>query len=135
MNGGQLSARVSTSEAGEWTCAVIRSPWLVTTSPFGETLYCITAAYAQLERSLIAEEGARRHGACQEAGDTRWTTHARPASRGEPVATWLSKGSVLATMPPHFVIVRKSGELTIREAARILAIGRFTVRRLQREGR
>ena len=30
-------------------------PWLDTTSPFGEALYYITAAYAQLERSILAE--------------------------------------------------------------------------------
>ena len=30
-------------------------PWLDTTSPFGEALYYITAAYAQLERGILAE--------------------------------------------------------------------------------
>src|SRR5690348_11313564 len=30
-------------------------PWLDTTSPFGEALYYITVAYAQLERGIIAE--------------------------------------------------------------------------------
>jgi len=30
-------------------------PWLDTTSPFGEALYHITAAYAQLERGLLGE--------------------------------------------------------------------------------
>lgn len=30
-------------------------PWLDTTTPFGEALYHITAAYAQLERSIIGE--------------------------------------------------------------------------------
>ncbi|PVV82555.1 recombinase family protein, partial [Dehalogenimonas alkenigignens] len=30
-------------------------PWLDTTSPFGEVLYYITVAYAQLERSIIRE--------------------------------------------------------------------------------
>ncbi len=43
-------------------------PWLDTTSPFGEALYYITAAYAQLERGILAErvragmERARRQG-------------------------------------------------------------------------
>lgn len=32
-----------------------QEPWLDTTSPFGEALYYITVAYAQLERNLIAE--------------------------------------------------------------------------------
>jgi DNA invertase Pin-like site-specific DNA recombinase len=30
-------------------------PWLDTTSPFGEALYYITVAYAQLERGIISE--------------------------------------------------------------------------------
>jgi DNA invertase Pin-like site-specific DNA recombinase len=30
-------------------------PWLDTTSPFGEALYHITAAYAQLERGILGE--------------------------------------------------------------------------------
>jgi DNA invertase Pin-like site-specific DNA recombinase len=43
-------------------------PWLDTTSPFGEALYYITAAYAQLERGILAErvragmDRARRQG-------------------------------------------------------------------------
>ena len=30
-------------------------PWLDTTSPFGEALYYITVAYAQLERGILRE--------------------------------------------------------------------------------
>ena len=43
-------------------------PWLDTTSPFGEALYYITVAYAQLERGILRErvkagmERARREG-------------------------------------------------------------------------
>jgi len=43
-------------------------PWLDTTSPFGEALYYITAAYAQLEREILRErvragmERARKQG-------------------------------------------------------------------------
>lgn len=43
-------------------------PWLDTTSPFGEALYYITMAYAQLERGILRErviagmERARRQG-------------------------------------------------------------------------
>ncbi len=43
-------------------------PWLDTTSPFGEALYYITAAYAELERGILRErvragmERARRQG-------------------------------------------------------------------------
>ncbi len=32
-----------------------QEPWLDTTSPFGEALYYITVAYAQLERGILAE--------------------------------------------------------------------------------
>lgn len=45
-----------------------QEPWLDTTSPFGEALYYITVAYAQLERGILAErtkagmERARREG-------------------------------------------------------------------------
>lgn len=43
-------------------------PWLDTTSPFGEALFHITVAYAQLEKQVLAErtragmDRARRHG-------------------------------------------------------------------------
>jgi putative DNA-invertase from lambdoid prophage Rac len=43
-------------------------PWLDTTSPFGEALYYITVAYAQLERGILRErvkagmERARKEG-------------------------------------------------------------------------
>ncbi len=43
-------------------------PWLDTTSPFGEALYYITAAYAQLERGILSERvkagmaGAKQQG-------------------------------------------------------------------------
>jgi DNA invertase Pin-like site-specific DNA recombinase len=30
-------------------------PWLDTTSPFGEALYCITVAYARLERGIMSK--------------------------------------------------------------------------------
>jgi len=45
-----------------------QEPWLDTTSPFGEALYYITVAYAQLERGILAErtkagmDRARRQG-------------------------------------------------------------------------
>jgi len=32
-----------------------QEPWLDTTSPFGEALYYITVAYAQLERGILSE--------------------------------------------------------------------------------
>ena len=45
-----------------------QEPWLDTTSPFGEALYYITVAYAQLDRGILAErtkagmDRARRQG-------------------------------------------------------------------------
>jgi DNA invertase Pin-like site-specific DNA recombinase len=54
-------------------------PWLDTTSPFGEALYYITAAYAQLERGILAER--------VRAGMERSTTSGpppRPARRDRP---------------------------------------------------
>ncbi len=97
-------------------------PWLDTTSPFGEALYYITAAYAQLERGILAErvragmERARRQGrrlgrpggTRQEGFSERWRElapriHARAISR--------------------------------RRAARLLGVSRATVDRLLAAGR
>lgn len=41
----------------EWNVGLrsYSEPWLDTTSPFGEALYYITVAYAQLERGIVSE--------------------------------------------------------------------------------
>ncbi len=97
-----------------------QEPWLDTTSPFGETLYYITAAYAQLERSLIAE----RVRAGMDRAKKQGTHVGRPTALARPR---------VANLWPRVRPRIQSGELTIREAARILGIGRSTVRRLLRE--
>jgi DNA invertase Pin-like site-specific DNA recombinase len=87
-------------------------PWLDTTSPFGEALYYITVAYAQLERGIIAErvragmERARRQG----------KTLGRPrALNGE----W-----------ERVRLLVLSGQMSQRKAAETLGVGRATVARL-----
>jgi len=92
-------------------------PWLDTTSPFGEALFHITAAYAQLERTVLAErvkagmERAARQGA--HLGRPRVET--RPGFRQRWAAL---QGSLAA------------GELSRRKAARRLGVGVATVARL-----
>ena len=91
--------------------------WLDTTSPFGEALYYITVAYAQLERGILAErvkagmDRARRQG--QRIG--------RPS-------VWDMKGfkrrfgDILERL--------NAGEISRRRAARDLGIGYATLKRL-----
>ncbi len=87
-------------------------PWLDTTSPFGEALYYITSAYAQLERGILVErvksgmDRARRQG-----------VHV-----GRPRKVNGEWGGVRARI--------LSGELSQREAAAILGVGRATIARL-----
>ena len=97
-----------------------QEPWLDTTSPFGETLYYITAAYAQLERSLIAE----RVRAGMERAKKQGKHVGRPTALARPR---------VASLWPRIRARIESGEITIREAARLLGIGRSTVRRLLKD--
>ncbi len=92
-------------------------PWLDTTSPFGEALYYITAAYAQLERGILAErvragmDRARREGKrLGRPGGTR---------RDEFEERW-------AELRPRVL----AGLVGRREAARILGVAPSTLRRL-----
>jgi putative DNA-invertase from lambdoid prophage Rac len=91
--------------------------WLDTTTPFGEALYYITAAYAQLERGILAErvkagmERARKQGV--QIGRPRVTD--RPGFNNR-------FGGVLARMT--------AGELTRSDAAQELGIGYATFKRL-----
>jgi len=92
-------------------------PWLDTTSPFGEALYYITAAYAQLERGILAErvragmERARRQGRrLGRPGGTRqqgFSEHWRE-------------------LAPHI----HAGTISQRRAAHLLGVSRATVDRL-----
>ncbi len=87
-------------------------PWLDTTSPFGEALYYITVAYAQLERGIISErvragmDRARRQG--NRLGRPR-------AINGE----WAQVRPLI-----------EGGMMSQRKAARVLGVGRSTVARL-----
>ncbi len=96
-------------------------PWLDTTSPFGEALYYITAAYAQLERGILSER--------VKAGMARARKEGKKL--GRPGGThaigfrtrWLEVESEL-----------RSGQLSTSEAARRLRVGRATIRRLLKGG-
>jgi DNA invertase Pin-like site-specific DNA recombinase len=92
-------------------------PWLDTTSAFGEALYYITAAYAQLERGILSER--------VKAGMTRarkqGTILGRPASLN---------GNLDALIPDL-----RSGRLSCRQAAKQLGVTPSTVSRtLMRKG-
>jgi len=92
-------------------------PWLDTTSPFGEALYYITIAYAQLERGILRErvkagmERARKQG--HRIGRPRVMDR-----RGFKK----SFGAVLARL--------RDGQVSRRQAAKELGIGYATLTRL-----
>ena len=95
-----------------------QEPWLDTTSPFGEALYYITVAYAQLEREIIRER--------VQAGMERARREGRPI--GRPKAE--DRSEHVRSTWPHVRRQILAGELTQREAARLLRIGRTTIKRL-----
>ena len=92
-------------------------PWLDTTSPFGEALYYITAAYAQLERGILAErvragmDRARRQG--HRLGRPGGTRQEGFSER------WLE-------LVPRI----SAGAVSRRRAARVLGVSRSTIARL-----
>lgn len=92
-------------------------PWLDTTSPFGEALYYITVAYAQLERGILRErvkagmERARREG--HRIGRPRVTDRPGFKRRFGDILERLSRG-----------------EISRRRAADELRIGYATLKRL-----
>lgn len=94
-----------------------QEPWLDTTSPFGEALYYITVAYAQLERGILRErvkagmERARREG--RHIGRPPVTERRGFAARWAAVRTELGAGAI-----------------TRSEAARRLQIGYASLLRL-----
>jgi len=87
-------------------------PWLDTTSPFGEALYYITAAYAQLERGILSER--------VKAGMERARKQGRRLGRPRVV-----NGEWEAVRP-----LIESGTLSQRAAARRLGVGRATIARM-----
>ncbi len=92
-------------------------PWLDTTSPFGEALYYITAAYAQLERGILSErvragmERARRQG--RQIGRPGGTKRDGFTERWRELAPQVHAGAV-----------------SRRRAARVLGVSRTTIDRL-----
>ena len=96
-------------------------PWLDTTSPFGEALYYITVAYAQLERGILRErvragmERARKQG--HRIGRPRVIDRKGFKRRYGAVLERLSAGSI-----------------SRRQAARELGIGYATLKRLLDSG-
>ncbi len=95
-------------------------PWLDTTSPFGEALYYITAAYAQLERGILAER--------VRAGMDRARRQGRRL--GRPGGTHREGFSVRwRELAPRI----SSGGISRRQAARLLGVSRATVDRLLRQ--
>jgi DNA invertase Pin-like site-specific DNA recombinase len=92
-------------------------PWLDTTSPFGEALYYITVAYAQLERGILRErvkagmDRARKQG--KRIGRPRVTDRRGFQKRF---------GAILERL------IR--GEISRRQAAKELNIGYATLKRL-----
>jgi putative DNA-invertase from lambdoid prophage Rac len=92
-------------------------PWLDTTSPFGEALYYITVAYAQLERGILRErvragmDRARKQG--HQIGRPRVTDRRGFNRRFGAILERLTYGSV-----------------SRRQAARELGIGYATLKRL-----
>ena len=95
-------------------------PWLDTTSPFGEALFHITAAYAQLERAVLAER--------VKAGMER---AARQGVRvGRPPA--LDRKGFRRQWAAVAARIR-AGDLSRRAAARELGVGVATIQRLLEE--
>ena len=86
-------------------------PWLDTTSPFGEALYYITVAYAQLEKGIIAER--------VRAG------MARAKREGKSIG----RRSVINGAWPQVEARLANGTLSLRQAAQILGVSKSTVAR------
>ncbi|MGH7777291.1 MAG: recombinase family protein [Candidatus Dormibacterales bacterium] len=94
-----------------------QEPWLDTTSPFGEALFHITAAYAQLERAVLAER--------VKAGMERASRQGKPIGRPK-VETRPGFRRRWAEVHDRLVL----GELSRRRAAKELGVGVATVARL-----
>jgi DNA invertase Pin-like site-specific DNA recombinase len=94
-----------------------QEPWLDTTSPFGEALYYITVAYAQLERGILRE----RVKAGMERGKREGRHIGRPpvTERHGFAAQWAAVRTELNV-----------GAITRSEAARRLQIGYASLLRL-----
>lgn len=94
-----------------------QEPWLDTTSPFGEALYYITVAYAQLERAILRER--------VKAGMDRARREGKRLGRPRVAETERVKRD--------WPMVRRqieSGEISRREAARLLHVSEQSVRKM-----
>ena len=92
-------------------------PWLDTTSPFGEALYYITVAYAQLERWILRER--------VKAGMERARKEGHPIGRPRVIDRPGFKrrfGDILERL--------EAGQVSRRQAALELGIGYATLKRL-----
>ncbi len=92
-------------------------PWLDTTSPFGEALFHITVAYAQLERGILAER--------TRAGMDRARRQGRRVGR-PPVTARPGFAERWSEVRPQI----EAGMVTHAAAARRLGIGHATLLRL-----
>jgi putative DNA-invertase from lambdoid prophage Rac len=92
-------------------------PWLDTTSPFGEVLYYITIAYAQLERSILRE----RVKAGMERARKQGHKLGRPKVNDRPGFN-RRFGDILERLT--------HGKISRRQAAKELDIGYATLKRL-----
>ena len=105
-----------------WRVAIrsYSEPWLDTTSPFGEALFHITAAYAQLERAVLAE----RVKAGMERAARQGVRVGRPPAleRRGFRRQWVAIAARI-----------RAGDLSRRAAARELGVGVATVHRLLKE--
>ncbi len=92
-------------------------PWLDTTSPFGEALYYITAAYAQLERGILSER--------VKAGMARAKREGKRLGRPSAVnGEW-------ETLRP----LVQNGMMSQLAVAKQLGVSRSTIRRLMHASR
>jgi DNA invertase Pin-like site-specific DNA recombinase len=94
-----------------------QEPWLDTTSPFGEALYYITVAYAQLERGILSER--------TKAGMERSRREGKRIGR-PPVSMRPGFGVRWATVRPAL----EAGAITRTKAARELNCSPATLNRL-----
>ncbi len=97
-------------------------PWLDTTSPFGEALYYITAAYAQLSRGILSERVRAGMARARQLG----------VKLGRPGGT---HAIGFRARWREVELQVRSGQLSKSAAARTLGVGRATISRLLAAGR
>ena len=94
-----------------------QEPWIDTTSPFGEAMFGITAVWAQLERAILRER--------VKAGMERARREGKRLGRPRVAET----ESVKRDWPMVRTRI-ESGEISRREAARLLRVSEQSVRRM-----